>query len=319
MTQALCVGIDVSKASLEVAFGSSGEVRSVANESIAIESLAAQLLKLGPELVVMEATGGYERMAAALLWDAGLRVVIANPRQLRQFREGMGQHAKTDRLDARMIAQWAEHRRPEVRPLPDAQARELSELLARRRQLLEMLVAERLRRAQVLGKSVRKELDASIGSLERRLKRLESEIEQRIGKSDLWQRTRELLESVPGVSKVTSFMLIAELPELGTVDHRRLASLTGLAPYVRQSGQWRGQAMISGGRAAVRSALYMAAVSASRWNPALHPFYQRLLERGTPRKKALIAVARKLLVILNAIVRDRAPWRPPCLATPAKS
>lgn len=313
---AVCIGIDVSKANLEVAFGCRGEVRTVANESSAIESLATELLELEPELVVMEATGGYERLAAALLWEAGLKVVIANPRQLHQFREGMGQHAKTDRLDARMIAQWAEHRRPEVRPLPDAQARELSELLVRRRQLLGMLVAERQRRAQVVGKTVRKELDASIGSLQRRLKRLEDEIEQRIGKSDLWRNTRELLESVPGVSRITSFMLIAELPELGTLDHRRLASLTGLAPYVRQSGKWRGQAMISGGRAGVRTALYMAAVSASRWNPALKTFYQRLLKRGTARKKALIAVARKLLVILNAIVRDRTPWRPPSL--PAK-
>jgi len=311
---AACIGIDVSKASLEVAFGSGGVVRSVANASVALESLTAELLELKPELVVMEASGGYERLAAALMWEAGLKVVIANPRQVRQFCEGMGQHAKNDRLDAKMIALWAEHKRPEVRPLPDAQARELSELLARRRQLLEMLVAERQRLARVLSRPLRKELGVSIRSLERRLQKLEHEIAQRIGKSDLWQQTRQLLESVPGVSKVTSFMLIAELPELGTVDHRRLASLTGLAPFVRQSGKWRGQSIISGGRAAVRSALYMAAVSASRWNPALQPFYQRLLKRGAPRKKALIAVARKLLVILNAIVRDRTPWRSPCPA-----
>jgi transposase len=312
MAQGVCIGIDVSKASLEVAYGSAGEVRSVPNQSAAIERLTEEVRALEPQLVVMEATGGYERLAAALMWDAGLKLVIANPRQLRHFREGMGQHAKSDRLDARMIALWAEHKQPEVRPLPDAQARELSELLARRRQLIEMLVAERQRLARVLSRPIRKELRASIESLERRLKRLEQEIEQRIGKSDLWQRTRQLLESVPGVSKVTSFMLIAELPELGTLGHRRLASLVGLAPFVRQSGKWRGQQMISGGRAAVRSTLYMAAVSASRWNPALRPFYQRLLERGAPKKKALIAVARKLLVILNAIVRDRTPWRPPC-------
>lgn len=314
MAQGACIGIDVSKASLEVALGSSGEIRSVANQSAAIEKLTARLLEVKPELVVMEATGGYERLAAALMWEAGLKVVIANPRQIRQFREGMGQHAKTDRLDARMIALWAEHRRPEVRPLPDAQARELSELLARRRQLIEMLVAERQRLARVLSKPIRKEITASIGSLERRLRQLESEIERLVGKSDPWRRTRELLESVPGVSKVTSCMLIAELPELGTIAHRRLASLTGLAPFVRQSGKWRGHQMISGGRAGVRSALYMAAVSASRWNPRLRPFYERLLKRGAPKKKALIAVARKLLVMLNAIVRDRTPWRPPCPA-----
>ncbi len=312
MAQGVCIGIDVSKASLEVAYGSAGAVRSVPNESAAIEKLTEEVRALEPQLVVMEATGGYERLVAALMWDAGLKVVIGNPRQLRQFREGMGQHAKSDRLDAKMIALWAEHKQPEVRPLPDAQARELSELLVRRRQLIEMLVAERQRLARVLSRPIRKELRASIESLERRLKRLEQEIEQRIGKSDLWQRTRQLLESVPGVSKATSFMLIAELPELGTIGHRRLASLVGLAPFVRQSGKWRGQQMIGGGRTAVRSALYMAAVSASRWNPALRPFYQRLIERGAPKKKALIAVARKLLVILNAIVRDRTPWRPPC-------
>lgn len=308
MAQGACIGIDVSKASLEVALGSSGEIRSVANQSEAIEQLTARLLEVKPELVVMEATGGYERLAAALMWEAGLTVVIANPRQIRQFREGMGQHAKTDRLDARMIALWAEHKRPEVRPLPDAQARELSELLARRRQLIELLVAERQRLARVLSK----EITASIGSLERRLRQLESAIERLVGKSDPWRRTRELLESVPGVSKVTSCMLIAELPELGTLAHRRLASLTGLAPFARQSGKWRGHQMISGGRAGVRSALYMAAVSASRWNPRLRPFYERLLKRGAPKKKALIAVARKLLVMLNAMVRDRTPWRPPC-------
>lgn len=314
MAQAMCIGIDVSKASLEVAFGSDGEVRSVANERAAIEKLTAQLLELEPELVVVEATGDYERLPAALMWEAGLKVVIANPRQLRQFREGMGQHAKSDRLDARMIALWAEHKRPEVRPLPDAQARELSELLTRRRQLIEMLVAERQRLARALSKPIRKELNASVGSLERRLRQLESEIESRIGKSDTWRRTRELLESVPGVSKATSFMLIAELPELGSTDRRRLASLIGLAPFVRQSGQWRGRQMISGGRARVRSALFMAALSAAHWNPTLRVFYQRLLQRGAPKKKALIAVARKLLVILNAMVRDRSPWRPPCPA-----
>lgn len=314
MAQAMCIGIDVSKASLEVAFGSDGEVRSVANERAAIEKLTAQLLELEPELVVVEATGDYERLPAALMWEAGLKVVIANPRQLRQFREGMGQHAKSDRLDARMIALWAEHKRPEVRPLPDAQARELSELLTRRRQLIEMLVAERQRLARALSKPIRKELNASVGSLERRLRQLESEIESRIGKSDTWRRTRELLESVPGVSKATSFMLIAELPELGSTDRRRLASLIGLAPFVRQSGQWRGRQMISGGRARVRSALFMAALSAAHWNPTLRVFYQRLLQRGAPKKKALIAVARKLLVILDAMVRDRSPWRPPCPA-----
>jgi len=312
MAGGLCIGIDVSKAALEVAMGSAGEVRAFANEDRAIGELAAELVALEPGLVVMEASGGYERLAAALLWEAGLPVVIANPRQIRQFGQGMGQQAKTDWLDARMIARWAEHRRPAVRALPDAQGRELREILIRRRQLSEMLVAERNRLGQVLSKPIRKELTASIGSLQRRLKQLDDELEQRIKKSDLWQRTRELIQSVPGVGKLTSFMLIAELPELGQSDRRHLASLVGVAPFARDSGQLRGKRMIGGGRGAVRSALYMAALTASRYNPVLRPFYQRLLARGTAKKAALVAVIRKLLGILNAIVRDRTPWRPPC-------
>jgi transposase len=201
-------------------------------------ALAAELKERGPQLVVMEASGGYERMVAALLWEAGLPVVIANPSQVRDFAKGMGQYAKTDRQDARIIARWAEVKHPPVRRLADAPGRELSELLRRRRQLLEMLVAERQRLAQTVSKPIRKELNASIGSLQRRLERIEAEIEQRIRKSDLWHRTRELLESVPGVGKLTSFMLLAELPELGTSDRRRLASLVGVAPYPRDSGQW---------------------------------------------------------------------------------
>ena len=306
------IGIDVSKDSLEVAFGYEGEVRSVANDDRAITALAAQLKELGPRLVVMEASGGYERLAAALLWEAGLPVVIANPAQVRDFAKAMGQYAKTDRQDARIIARWAEVKQPPLRQLPDAQSRELSELLARRRQLLEMLVAERQRLTQTVSTPIRKELSASIASLERRIERIEEEIELRIRKSDLWQRTRELLESVPGVGRLTSFMLVAELPELGSSDRRRLASLVGVAPYPRDSGKWHRPRLTHGGRAAVRSALYMAALSAARFNPVLAPFYQRLLGRGAAKKQALVAVIRRLLGILNAIVRDRTPWSSPC-------
>jgi transposase len=316
MAGELYIGIDVSKDSLEVAFGGEGEVRQVANQDRAITALAAELKALGPKLVVMEASGGYERMVAALLWEAQLPVVVANPSQVRDFAKGMGQYAKTDRQDARIIARWAAVKQPLVRQLADAQGRELSELLTRRRQLLEMLVAERQRLSQTLSRLIRKELNASIGSLERRLQKLEAEIEQRIKKSDLWNRRRELLESVPGVGKLTSFMLVAELPELGTSDRRHLASLVGVAPYPRDSGQRRRARLIHGGRAAVRSALYMAALSAARCNPVLAPFYQRLLNRGAAKKQALVAVIRRLLGILNAIVRDRIPWRSTC-AVPA--
>ena len=311
MKKTIC-GVDVSKAKLDVCIEPGHRFTSFDNDTAGIAELAAFCREHAVELVVMEASGGYERLAAALMWEAGLPVVIANPRQIRQFGQGMGQQAKTDWLDARMIARWAEHRRPEVRALPDAQGRELRELLIRRRQLNEMLVAERNRLGQVLSKPIRKELTASIGSLERRLGQLDHELEQRIKKSDLWQRTRDLIQSVPGVGKLTSFMLIAELPELGQSDRRHLASLVGVAPFARGSGQLRGKRMIGGGRGAVRSALYMAALTASRYNPALRPFYQRLLARGASKKAALVAVIRKLLGILNAIVRDRTPWRPPC-------
>jgi transposase len=313
MAGGLYIGIDVSKDSLEVAFGCDGEVRWVANQDRAITALAAELKELGPELVVMEASGGYERMVAALLWEAELPVVVANPGQVRDFAKGMGQYAKTDRQDARIIARWAEVKQPPLRQLPDAQGRELSELLTRRRQLLEMLVSERQRLTQTVSKPIRKELSASIGSLQRRLEKTEAEIEQRIRKSDLWNRTRELLESVPGVGKLTSFILLAELPELGTSDRRQLASLVGVAPYPRDSGKWHRPRLIHGGRAAVRSALYMAALSAARCNPVLAPFYQRLLSRGAAKKQALVAVIRRLLGILNAIVRDRIPWRLSCV------
>ncbi len=221
------IGIDVSKDSLEVAFGCDGEVRQVSNADRAIMALAAELKELGPQLVVMEASGGYERMVAALLWEADLPVVVANPSQVRDFAKGLGQYAKTDRQQ---------------------------------------------RLAQTVSKPIRKELNASIGSLRRRLERIEAEIEQRIRKSELWNRTRELLESVPGVGKLTSFMLLAELPELGTSDRRRLASLVGVAPYPRDSGKWHRPRLTYGGRAAVRSALYMAALSAARCNPVLAPF-----------------------------------------------
>ena len=312
MAGELYVGIDVSKDSLEVALGCAGEVRRVANVDRAITALAAELQPLEPQLVVMEASGGYERLVAALLWEAGLPVVIANPAQVRDFAKGIGQYAKTDRQDARLIARWAEVKQPLLRQLPDAHSRELSEMLGRRRQLLEMLVAERQRLSQTVSQPIRKELSASIASLERRIKRIEEEIEQRIRKSDLWQRTRELLESVPGVAKQTSLMLVAELPELGRSDRRHLASLVGVAPYPRDSGKSHRPRLIHGGRAAVRSALYMAALSAARFNPVLAPFYQRLLNRGAAKKQALVAVIRRLLGILNAIVRDRTPWRSPC-------
>lgn len=308
----VCVGIDVSKERLEVALGSSGEVESVVNQESAIAELGKRLLALKPELVVMEASGGYERLVSVRLWEAGLPVVIANPYQVRQFAHGMGQHAKTDRIDARMIALWAEHRRPEVRTLPDQQSRALLELLSRRRQLMEMLVAERNRLEQVVTRQVRKEIARSIESLERRIKRLDDELDQQIRKSDLWRSTQELLRSVPGVGKLTALTLIAELPELGQLDRHHLASLVGLAPFPRDSGRFSGKRMIAGGRASVRSALYMAALSAARCNRVIAPFYRRLRERGKPPKVALTAVMRKLLTILNAMLKHHTPWSAPC-------
>ena len=307
---AVVVGIDVSKDHLDVCLHPSGDSFRVSREAAGLEELVGRLREIQPEVVALEATGGYEVVATAELGAAGLPVVVVNPAQVRAFANALGKHAKTDRIDAAVIARFAEATRPEVRPLPDAAMRVLSALVGRRRQIVQMSVAERQRRALLTAPRLRKSIDRLLEALERELKELDKEIDDNIRNTPLWREKEDLLRSVPGIGPQIARTLIAELPELGTLDRRQAASLVGLAPFTHQSGRWRGKSYISGGRGHIRAALYMGATVAARHNPALKAFYQHLCASGKPKKVALIAVARKLIVILNAIVRDQKPWQP---------
>jgi len=302
---AVYAGIDVSKAELEVAVGE--QAWSVPNDTAGIERLLDQLRERAPELVVLEATGGHETAAVAALAEAGLPVVVANPRQVRDFGRATGQLAKTDRIDARVLAQFAERVRPEVRPLPDEDAQALQALLARRRQLIGMMVAEKNRLKTASG-DVAKGIRQHIEWLKRQLKSVDSDLDTRIKKSPVWRAKEDLLRSVPGIGPVASRTLIGELPELGQLNRRQIAALAGVAPLNRDSGTLRGKRMVWGGRRSVRVALYMAALTASQCNPVIREFYERLRARGKPPKVALTACMRKLLVILNAMARDGVAW-----------
>lgn len=303
------VGIDVSKATLDVAVHPSGETWQIANETDAIAALVERFVAQPPELIVVEATGGYERAVVAACGAAGLPIVVVNPRQVRDFAKAMGLLAKTDRIDAGVLALFGERIRPELRELPGEDIQELEALVARRRQILEMLGSERNRLEHARG-AVRKDLQEHIRYLEKRLKKVELEMDGRIQASPLWRAKDELLRSVPGIGPVVSRTLIGELPELGTLTPKRIASLVGVAPFPCDSGKKRGQRIIWGGRASVRSALYMAAVVGVRRNAALKQFYQRLKAAGKPSKVALVACMRKLLCILNSMVRYQRLWNP---------
>lgn len=311
----LYVGIDVSKAELEVAIGD--EAWTVSNDEPGITTLLERLRTRPLELVVLEATGGHETRAVAALAEAGLPVVVANPRQVRDFGRATGQLAKTDRIDARVLALFAERVRPEVRSLPDEEAQELTALLARRRQLIEMMVAEK-NRLKMAPKRVAKGIRQHIEWLKRQLKSVDSDLEHQIKESPVWRAKEDLLRTVPGVGPVVSRTLIGELPELGHLNRKQIAALAGVAPLNRDSGTLRGKRMVWGGRRSVRVALYMAALTASQRNPVIREFYERLRDRGKPPKVALTACMRKLLVILNAMVRDGAPWDPETLTPLAR-
>ena len=244
-------------------------------------------------------------MAAALL-----PAIIVNPAQIRSFAAVLGQKAKTDPLDAVVIARFAEAIKPEIRPLPDAGTQTLGDLMARRRQILAMLAAEKQRLGRAPAKLLRKSIERLIKALQKELESLDGGIDAAVKASPVWRANEKLLISVPGVGPVISRTLLAEMPELGTLSPKKIASLAGVAPFTRQSGQWRGKSFISGGRAPVRAALFMGAMVAAKYNPILKTFYRRLVEAGKPKKIAIIAVARKLLTILNAIVRDQKPWQP---------
>lgn len=305
------VGIDVAKAELVVSVLPGAEQFTVENDEAGVRALVQRIAASRPQLIVLEATGGYELLAVAALAAAALPVVVVNPRQVRDFAKATGQLAKTDRIDADILARFADVVRAEVRLIPDAAAHELDALLTRRRQLLEMLQAERNRVGQVFGtgkKQVRKSLKAHITFLERELRSTDTDLGEMVRQSPVWRERDELLRSVPGVGPVLSRTLLADLPELGRLSRRAIAKLVGVAPLSRDSGTMRGRRFVQGGRAAVRGVLYMAALVATRRNTVIREFYLRLVEAGKPKKLALVACMRKLLTILNTMVRTNTTW-----------
>lgn len=311
-SEAIFVGLDVAKLTLDVAVRPTGETWSVPNEEAGVAQLVTRVRTLRPTLVVCEATGGYEQGAVTALVAAGLPIVVANPRQVRDFAKGTGQLAKTDALDAGILALFAERVHPTPRALPDEAARLLDALLTRRRQLLEMLTAEK-NRLGLAPRALHRGIRQHIRWLERQLDDVTGELTALIERSPVWQVKHDLLQSVPGIGPIVSAVLLGELPELGALSHKQIAALAGVAPLARDSGQWRGKRFVWGGRAPVRTALFLAALCARRWNPAIRPFYERLIAAGKPKKVALIASARKLLTIVNAMVRDTTYWRAPDL------
>ena len=303
------VGIDVSKSALDVAVvGSDPTIATVSNDAGGHEKLVSQLTRLSPELIVLEATGGYQHDVTLALAAVGLPVVVVNPRQVRDFARSMGQLAQTDRIDAHVLAEFAARVRPAIRPISDPETTQLRAFAVRRQQIVQMIVAEKNRRAMAL-KPIRTQINKHIRSLERDLGKIDHDIHDAIRSSPIWLETDDLLRSVPGVGPATSTMLLTHLPELGLLDRRQVAALVGVAPMNRDSGTFRGRRMIVGGRAPVRRALYMATLVAIRHNPSIAVVYQRLRHSGKRPKVAITACMRKLLTILNAIARDRVSWR----------
>lgn len=303
------LGIDVAKATLDWALLPEATTGSVPNTDAGIQTLLATLGPLPPSLIVLEATGGYEAAVVAALAHAGCPVVVANPRQIRDFAKGLGRLAKTDALDAGVLAEFAARVQPTPRPLRDAETTLLASLLARRRQLLEMLTAERHRLDHAHG-PVRRDLTQHIRWLERRVQDLDRDLRHAIEASPVYRVQDNLLQSVPGIGPITAMSLLAELPELGHLTRRQIAALVGVAPLNRDSGTWRGPRTCWGGRAPLRAVLYMATVVAVRHNPVLRTFYQRLRRAGKPFKVAITAGMRKLLTILNAMMAQQRPWQP---------
>jgi transposase len=303
------IGIDVSKATLDVATHVGGARLQAENSEQGLKQLSEQLLGLAPELVVMEASGGYERLCAATLAQAGLPVAVVNARQVRAFAVATGVLAKTDAVDARVLARFAAAVRPAVRSLPDEQRAALDEIMGRRRQLVGMLVMEKNRLAQARNPGVRRDIKSLIAVLEKRIGGCDGELQRQIQASPVWRAQEDLLRSFNGIGPVNARVLLVELPELGMLDRKKIAALVGLAPIARDSGQHRGRRSIAGGRGQVRASLYMATVAAIRANAVIRAFYQRLREAGKPAKVAIVACMRKILTILNAMVRTQSRWQ----------
>lgn len=312
--QDLSVGIDVSKARLDLALRSTGSVRGFDNDAAGHLELVKFLRSAAPARVVVEATGGYERGVVAAMAAAGLPVIVLNPRRAREFARAAGVLAKTDTLDAKVLALYAETLKPPPRVLPSEQQRALEDLVARRAQLVGMLTQEKNRLGQATSPRIRKSIGAIMEAIQEQIDDAENDIAKEIEDSPVWKDAAERMDSVPGVGFKTACVLLANLPELGTLSRQRIAALAGLAPVNRDSGKMRGKRSIAGGRADVRTALYMAALSAVRHNPSIKKFYQRLLKVGKPKKLALTAAAHKLLTILNAILREKCTWKKPAIA-----
>lgn len=307
---ALYVGIDVSKDRLDVHAHPSGQSFATARNAAGLAELVEQLRSLAPKLIAVEATGGFETVVVAALASEHLPVVVVNPAQVRHYAQALGKRVKTDPIDACVIARFVEATKPAVRALPDEMTRLLADLVARRRQIVAMMSAEGQRERRAVDKRLCKSIARLRKALEKELAEIDGAIDDNVRGSPAWAEKEDLLASVPGVGPVVARTLIAEMPELGSLDRRQIAALAGLAPWTRQSGQWKGKSFIGGGRKTVRGVLFMAALVAARFNPRLKAFRDKLVAAGKPKLVAIVATARKLLTILNAIVRDGRPWNP---------
>lgn len=304
----LFVGIDVAKAALDIALRPSDQLWQVIYDDAHVEALVIQLSELSPSLIVVEATGGLERTLVAALVAAGLPVVVINPRLARDFAKATGRLAKTDRLDAQVLAHYGEAIRPSCRPLPDADTQQLRALVDRRRQLIDMMSAEQSR-LNTSSARIRDSIEYHLTWLRQQVASLDNDLDSMLKTSPLWREYDAILQSTPGVEPVLSRTLISQLPELGDLNRKEIAALVGVAPFNRDSGTWRGRRTIWGGRATVRAVLYMSTLVATRYNPVIREFYERLLAAGKVKKVALIACMRKLLTILNAMIKNQQRWQ----------
>jgi transposase len=302
------IGIDVSKETLDVAILPNGEAWTVTNDETGIHDLKTRVASLPPTLIVFEASGGFETAAVSILAAAELPVVVANPRQVRDFAKALGKLAKTDSIDAKVLAEFAQKIRPELRPFKDSELQELSALVTRRQQLVAMLTAEK-NRLKTAPKVLHKDIQQTIKFIEKKIKNIESRIDKNIRNSPIWRNKNDLLQSVPGVGPVLSQTVIGQMPELGNVNSKRASALAGVAPFNRDSGKFRGQRSVWGGRSSVRKALYMSTLSAIRCNPVIKAFYDKLIGKGKLHKVAMTACMRKLLCILNAILKTGRQWQ----------